>query len=144
MSVSFQSHGQASLSMGFSRQEYWSGLPFPSSGIFLTQGSNLHLLCLLHWQAGYLPLARLWQTLFGPNGRSSQSARTGPPSQITGELSQHCQPLVELLTTLFGPHFKSLSMRKAPKKGKNISGDKHPTLAHHDPVGYLYGAKLSF
>ena len=23
---------------------------------FLTQGSNLHLLCLLHWQAGSLPL----------------------------------------------------------------------------------------
>ena len=23
---------QASLSMGFSRQEYWSGLPFPSQG----------------------------------------------------------------------------------------------------------------
>ena len=28
------------LSMGFSRQEYWSGLPFPFQGIFLTQGSN--------------------------------------------------------------------------------------------------------
>ena len=26
--------------MGFSWQEYWSGLPFPSPGIFLTQGSN--------------------------------------------------------------------------------------------------------
>ena len=26
-------------------------------GIFLTQGMNLHLLCLLHWQAGSLPLA---------------------------------------------------------------------------------------
>ena len=26
-------------------------------GIFLIQGSNLHLLCLLHWQAGSLPLA---------------------------------------------------------------------------------------
>ena len=25
-------------------------------GIFPTQGSNLHLLCLLHWQAGSLPL----------------------------------------------------------------------------------------
>ena len=25
-------------------------------GIFLTQGSNWHLLCLLHWQAGSLPL----------------------------------------------------------------------------------------
>ena len=30
-------------SMGFSRQEYWSGLPFPSQGIFLTQGLNLGL-----------------------------------------------------------------------------------------------------
>ena len=35
---------QAPLSMGFSRQEYWSGLPFPSAGIFLTQGSNSGLL----------------------------------------------------------------------------------------------------
>ena len=41
---------QAPLSMGFFRQEYWSGLPFSSSrGIFLTQGSNLCLLCLLHY-----------------------------------------------------------------------------------------------
>ena len=35
---------QAALSMGFSRQGYWSGLPFPSPGIFLTQGSNPGLL----------------------------------------------------------------------------------------------------
>ena len=32
---------QAPLSMAFSRQEYWSGLPFPSpEGIFPTQGWN--------------------------------------------------------------------------------------------------------
>ena len=31
---------QALPSMGFSRQEYWSGLPFPSPGNFPTQGSN--------------------------------------------------------------------------------------------------------
>ena len=37
----------APLSVGFSRQEYWSGLPFPSPGIFLTQGSYPYL---LHWQ----------------------------------------------------------------------------------------------
>ena len=35
---------QLPLSMGFSRQEYWSGLPFPSPEIFLTQGLNLGLL----------------------------------------------------------------------------------------------------
>ena len=34
---------QAPLSIGFSRQEYWSGLPFPSPGIFPTQRSNLGL-----------------------------------------------------------------------------------------------------
>ena len=32
---------QAPLSMGISRQEYWSELPFPSPGIFPTQGMNL-------------------------------------------------------------------------------------------------------
>ena len=31
---------QAPLSMRFSRQEYWNGLPFPAPGIFPTQGSN--------------------------------------------------------------------------------------------------------
>ena len=33
------------------------GCHFLLQGIFLTQGWNLHLLCLLHWQAGSLPLA---------------------------------------------------------------------------------------
>ena len=36
---------QAPLSMKLSRQEYWSGLPFSSPGVFPTQGSNL---CLRH------------------------------------------------------------------------------------------------
>ena len=35
---------QAPLCMGFSRQKYWSELPFPSPGDLLTQGSNLGLL----------------------------------------------------------------------------------------------------
>ena len=43
------------LSMGFPRQEYWSGLPFPPLGDFLTQESNLCLPNLLHWQADSLP-----------------------------------------------------------------------------------------
>ena len=48
---------QTSLSMGFSRQEHWSGLPFPSPGDLLTQELNPHLLHLLYWQVGSLPLA---------------------------------------------------------------------------------------
>ena len=41
MSDSLRPHGhQAPLSMGFSRQEYWSGCHFLLQGIFPTQGSN--------------------------------------------------------------------------------------------------------
>ena len=50
---------QAPLSMGFPRQEYCSGLPCLLKGIFWTQGSNLCLSSLLHWQSGFLPLAPL-------------------------------------------------------------------------------------
>ena len=50
---------QAPPSMGFSRQGYWSGCHFLLQGIFPTQGSNLHLLGLLRWQVGSLPLSHL-------------------------------------------------------------------------------------
>ena len=35
---------QAPLSVGFPRQEYWSGLPFPYSGELPNQGIEPHLL----------------------------------------------------------------------------------------------------
>ena len=56
---------QAPLSMGFSRQEYWElgGCCFLPKGIFPTQGSNLCLLYLLHWQVDSLPT--------GPPGKLS-------------------------------------------------------------------------
>ena len=47
MSDSLQPPGlvarQAPLSMGFSKQEYWSGLPFPSPGDLPIQGSTINL-----------------------------------------------------------------------------------------------------
>ena len=45
--------------MGFSRQEYWSEVPCPPPGDFLTQGSNPHSLCLLHWEVDSLLLSQL-------------------------------------------------------------------------------------
>ena len=50
---------QAPQSMRFSRQEYWSGLPCPP-GIFLTQGSNPHLLRLLHCRQILYCWAKPW------------------------------------------------------------------------------------
>ena len=61
---------QAPLSMRFSRQEFWSGLPCLPSRDLPVQGSNLHLLCLLYWQVGSLPLAppgKPYKTLGGIN-----------------------------------------------------------------------------
>ena len=46
---------QAPLSMEFSRQEYWSGLPFHSLGDLSNTGIKPCLFGLLHWQAGSLP-----------------------------------------------------------------------------------------
>ena len=48
---------QAPLSMRFSRQEYWSQLPFPSPGDLPNPGTEPMSLMSLHWQAGSLPLA---------------------------------------------------------------------------------------
>ena len=51
---------QASVSKGFPRQEYWSGLPFPSPGYLPDPGrsNSRPCLCLQHKQADFfLPLA---------------------------------------------------------------------------------------
>ena len=48
---------QASLSMGVSRQEDWSGCFALLQGIFPTRWWYLPVLSLLHWQAGSWPLA---------------------------------------------------------------------------------------
>ena len=47
---------QAPLSMGFSRQEYWSGLPFPVPGHLPDPGIEP---TAPSWQAGSLPLSHL-------------------------------------------------------------------------------------
>ena len=48
---------QVPLSMGFSRQEYWSGLPCPFPGDLPNQWMEPLSQCLLHCQVGSLPLA---------------------------------------------------------------------------------------
>ena len=55
---------QAPLSMGFSQQEYWGGLPFPPPELFLTQGLKLCLLRLLHCR----PILDLLSHLGSPKG----------------------------------------------------------------------------
>ena len=44
---------QAPLSIEFSRQEYWSKLPFPPPGDLPDPGVEPSSLCLLHWPVDY-------------------------------------------------------------------------------------------
>ena len=52
---------QVSLSMGSRRQEYWSGLPFPSLGDLPNSGTEPLSRHCLHWQAESLPLSLPWE-----------------------------------------------------------------------------------
>ena len=47
---------QVPLSMEFSRQEYWSGLPYTSPGVLSNPEIKHVSLCLLYWQVTFLPL----------------------------------------------------------------------------------------
>ena len=85
---------QVPLSMEFSRQEYWNEFcHFLLQGIFLTQGSNPGLLCLLHWQAESLPPCHPGSSMYTyiPSLLSLPPATSHPSrsSQSTG-LSSLC------------------------------------------------------
>ena len=60
---------QAPLPMEFSNKNTGVGCHFLLQGTFLTQGFNLYLLCLLHWQAHSLP-----------------AEPTGNPLSVTGHI----------------------------------------------------------
>ena len=44
-------------------------------GIFLTQGLNPHLLCLLHWQVGSLPTSTTWEAPSNAGQQKTSSER---------------------------------------------------------------------
>ena len=90
---------QTPLSMGFSRQEYWSGLPCPSLGDLPDPWIlNTHLWSLA-FQVGSLPLAppgkppssltrdQTWAPCIG-----SILLTAGPPGKSLGELFKRCSP----------------------------------------------------
>ena len=51
-------------SVGSPRQEYWSGLSFPSPGDLSNPGIKPSLLHLLHWQADSLPVCHLGSPVY--------------------------------------------------------------------------------
>ena len=66
MSESLRPHRlarQAPLSMGFSRQEYWSGLPFPSPGDLPNPGIKCKTLAYPALAGGFFTTSTTWEAL---------------------------------------------------------------------------------
>ena len=74
---------QAPRSMEFSRQEYWSGSPFPSPGHLLDPGVQRSLLSLLHWRKDSLPLNWLRSPALAEVLTRCHAARTWNPTSNT-------------------------------------------------------------
>ena len=79
---------QAPPSLGLSRQEHWSGLPFPSPGNLpeIFQGSNP---LLPHWQAGSLPLNHHGKPLCLANPPSHQPQQLWGPASLPPALTSY-------------------------------------------------------
>ena len=54
---------QAPLSMGFSRQEYWSGLPSPPPGALPDPGMEHACLMFLALTCGFSTISTTWEAL---------------------------------------------------------------------------------
>ena len=113
---------QAPLSTGFSRKEYWSGLPFLLQELFLTQGSNLSC---LHWQADSLSLSHQG----GPSVQFSCSVLSNSVTPWTAA----CQASLSITNSWSSPKLMSIGsvmpsncinktvFTKEGKKGKTKS-----------------------
>ena len=122
---------QAPLSVGFPRQEYWSGLPFPSSGDLPNAGIEP---CLLHWQAGSLPHSYRFNRWF-PSTYCEQDAVPGagdsrlcssrsPPH---GSGSETCHPCRGASTAfVLCPWFPREALLQCSRSETPLVADKLP------------------
>ena len=85
--------------MGFSRQEYWSGLPFPPPGHLPNPGIEPVSLCFLRWLANSLPLCHLGRcpsdnrlnTLMIPLSQPPAASPWDLPNSGIKPRSPHCR-----------------------------------------------------
>ena len=104
--------------MGFFRQEYRSGLPFPSSGDLPHPGTEPKSLCLLYWQVSSLPLKPPGKPFLEIKKRKFVTASTFPPSichEVMGPDAMilsvfHVELQASFFTVLFNPHQEALQL----------------------------------
>ena len=86
---------QSPPSIGFSRQEYWSGLPFPSQVIFPTQGLNSSFLAFPALADGLFTTGATWEAQFGAINNIRMGERTSLYNITTSCLRSPESPLLQ-------------------------------------------------
>ena len=81
---------QALLSMGFPRQEYWIGLPFPSPGDLLDAGIKPESPVFPALQADFLPAAPSEKPQLAVCSGNNQSVNLIPETIIPSGYSECC------------------------------------------------------
>ena len=132
----------APLSMGFPKQEYWSGLPFPSPRDLPHPGAED---ASPAWQAGSLPLSHLGSPTDGVVYCKEQalvSNRKGLHGALDGRLSQswaewQAGPTPRLFLPLLGVQMdlSQRCLRDWPRsKGKHLGSDLPPHWPPNTPL----------
>ena len=105
---------QAPLSMGFSSQGYWSGLPCPPWGTFLTRDPNLQLLQLLQ-------LLRFRQILYCWATREAQPKNTLIEINLyTFSFHYKVHRIIEIAFCIHIFQIKTLSLKEFPRPAYNL------------------------
>ena len=112
---------QAPLSMEFSRQEYWSGLPFAPPGNLPTQEIEPHLPSHLHWQVDWLVSKKDLPLVFPQNTKhllcqsaSDLSFNFTFPFQLQGTAAWYTKSEIHILNKQLKVFYFSIS-----EKGNN-------------------------
>ena len=97
---------------GFSRQEYWIGCHALLQGLFPTEGSNGHFLCLLHWQKSNPGLCHCRRILYHLSHKGSPRILVWVAYPFSWETSQPGNRTGVSCTA--GGFFTSWATREAP------------------------------
>ena len=119
---------------GFPSKNTRVGCHFLLQGIFLTKGSNLYLLCLLHWQADSLPLHHLGSKHYSSEGQlvSRQTTETSGPTCWKPRCSLFLCRFIGLLSC----HYK-----QRPRKKQGTDPWNHSLVRAECPQQWEAGQK---
>ena len=138
---------QAPLFMGFSRQEYWSGLPFPSSGDFPNPKIEPMSLTSPALAGGFFTTSATWEAFFTNIwGSSFYSCLDNPHRQRSlGGYSPWGLKESDTTERLSTAQHTAFITKKRKEKKKNRSGSSGSKLPHrdmHSPGNLLHFFRL--